>query len=158
MQKPVSSAKSKPQANTQLLDVYIRNNKKQALLIHTPQLTNLENITKVIADRFRVPSQDQILFHNGLQLTVDGINNEIEVQDKEVLHLVDKRNVQKDIVINIRRLALAKVEQFQISSSQIIEDFIVRNILDEEPEKIFMVYTGRQLRRDRSFMEEFVEN
>ena len=53
---------------SKLIDLYIRNNQKQALLIHTHHQTNLENITNTITTRFHVPPEDQILFHNGHQL------------------------------------------------------------------------------------------
>lgn len=48
-----------------------------------------------------------------------------------MIHLVDRKNIGKEITVNVRRLNLPKAEQFRIPSAQIIEDFIVRNIRDE---------------------------
>jgi hypothetical protein len=78
------------------------------------------------------------------------------VEDKAIIHLVDRRNITESIVINVRRLSVPKVEQFRIPSSQIIEDFIVRNIQQEDANRMFFVYTGRELNPRRSFAEEFV--
>ena len=61
-------ANRKAHKAAKLLDVYIRNNKKQALLVHTPTITNLQQISSLISNRFRVPLEEQILFHNGQQI------------------------------------------------------------------------------------------
>jgi len=39
---------SRHKQNTELLDVYIRNNKKQALLVHINRNTQLEHISRAI--------------------------------------------------------------------------------------------------------------
>lgn len=73
------SQKQKPKSGTagKLLDVFIRNNKKQALLVHTPSNANLEQISRVISTRFRVPAEDQVLFHNGTQIGLSHHNQEV---------------------------------------------------------------------------------
>lgn len=64
--QPLDKAKHKKTAR--LLDLYIRNNNKQALLVHTPRIANLDHITHAISTRFRVPPEHQALFHNGRQI------------------------------------------------------------------------------------------
>ena len=67
--KPQRQTAPPPHHNAQkLLDIYIRNNKKQALLVHSPPRANLAHITNVIAARLRVPPEDQALFYNGQPL------------------------------------------------------------------------------------------
>lgn len=56
---------SKSMKAAKLLDIYIRNNKKQALLVHTPSLANIEQISRAIRSRLGVPIEDQVLFYNG---------------------------------------------------------------------------------------------
>lgn len=55
----------------------------------------------------------------------------MEVEDRAILHLVDRRNVTEELVINVRRLNVPRSRQFRVPASQIIEDFIVREIQQE---------------------------
>jgi hypothetical protein len=59
---------SRHKQNTELLDIYIRNNKKQALLVHINRNTQLEHISRAIQARFHIPIEHQLLFHNGKAL------------------------------------------------------------------------------------------
>lgn len=154
----MARASKKSADAAKLLDLYIRNNNKQALLVHTQQSANLTHISTLITNRFHVPSSDQLLFYNGQQVRPTPERNSLDVEDKAIIHLVDRRNLTDNIVINVRRLNIPRVEQFRVPSSQIIEDFIVRNIQQEEANRLFLVYTGRELNPRRSFAEEFVEN
>lgn len=65
------------------------------------------------------------------------------VADRAVIHLVDRRNLTENLVINVRRLRAAAVEQFRVPASQLVEDFIVRHIHQMEADRPFLVYTGR---------------
>ena len=76
------------------ISIFVRNNKKQALLLHTPSHTYLNNITRVIAKRLRVPHQEQVLFLNGRQLSPSS-HSELELTDGDVIHLVDRRNIRQ---------------------------------------------------------------
>lgn len=58
----------KHKQHSQLLDLYIRNNKKQALLVHVNRNTQLEHLTRAIQARFQIPADNQVLFHNGRAL------------------------------------------------------------------------------------------
>jgi hypothetical protein len=160
-QSPSPHASPSPRSShpnpSKLLDVYIRNNKMQALMIHTTPDTHIEHLARLIHARFHVPPDQQILFNNGTPINQSPHNPQVTLQDRTIIHLVDRRNIQPEITINVRRLNLPTVQQFRIPSAQIIEDFIVRNIREEEPDKMFFVYTGRQLNKSRSFAEEFVE-
>ena len=131
--KPKSARPPSNSTTNKLLDVYIRNNKKQALLVHTTPNSHIQQIARVVNARFRVPPEHQVLFHNGQPINLDEQNPEVTLQDKAIIHLIDRRNIRPEIIINIRRLNLPNLQQFRIPSSQIIEDFIVRNIRDEEP-------------------------
>lgn len=86
-----------------LLDVYIRNNKKQALLVHIRQNTHIDNISRAISARFRIPPENQILFHNGQTLSKSNAN---KLEDKAIIHVVDTRRITPEITINVRRLNL----------------------------------------------------
>lgn len=64
----------------------------------------------------------------------------------------------EELVINVRRLNVPRSRQFRVPASQIIEDFIVREIQQEENNRYFFVYTGRELNARSTFGQEFVEN
>jgi len=115
--KNYTKPKIKQSANgspADLLDVYIRNNKKQALLVHIRPNTQIDNITRAISTRFRIPPESQILFHNGRTLTNKSAN---KLADKAIIHVVDARRITPEITINVRRLNVPSSEQFTISSS-----------------------------------------
>ena len=63
-----STKQSKSAKAAKLLDIYIRNNKKQALLVHAPPRANIEHISRAIRSRLGVPTEDQVLFHNGQRI------------------------------------------------------------------------------------------
>jgi hypothetical protein len=119
-------AKAKQPSSSALLDVYIRNSKKQALLVHIRSTTHLEHITRAISARFRIPPENQVLFHRGQLLA----GNPNALEDQAIIHVVDTRRVTPQITINVRRLTLPSSQQFTVSSNEIIEDFIVRHIRD----------------------------
>lgn len=104
-----------------------------------------------------MPQDQQVLYYNGEQLAASE-EGTVEVEDKAILHLVDKRNVTEELVINVRRLNVPRPRQFRVSASQIIEDFIVREIQQEENNRFFFVYTGRELNARSTFGQELVEN
>ena len=54
--------------DSKLLDIYIRNNKKQAILVHTPRRANGETLSRLITQRMGIPRSSQVLYHNGLRV------------------------------------------------------------------------------------------
>ena len=95
-------------------------------------------------------TKNQVIFSAGQQLAN-------ALQHQAIIHVGDTRGVTPQITITVRRLTLPTAQQFTVSSSELIEDFIVRLIREEEAEKLFLVQAGRQLNRSRSFAEELVE-
>ena len=100
--------------NAGLLDVYIRNNKKQALLVHINRNTQLAHLSRAVQARFQIPIDHQLLFHNGRALKN---KNTHKLEDKSIVHVIDDRNITPSITINVRRLNIPSPEQFTISSS-----------------------------------------
>ena len=104
--------KGSPQRNNteKLLNLYIRNNKKKALLVHSRPEANLRHISNVIASLLRVPPEAQTLFYNGQRVEPDSERTHLQVEDQGVIHLIDRRRVTKEITINIRRLHLPETQ------------------------------------------------
>jgi hypothetical protein len=125
--------------------------------VHSPPNANLAHISALVATRFRVPPAEQLLFYNGQQVR-GGVGGELRVADRAVIHLVDRRNLTENVVINVRRLRTAAAQQFRVPASQVIEDFLVRHMRQVEADRPFLVYTGRELDPRRTFSQEFVEN
>ncbi len=98
----INKLENKKVKASQSISLYIRNNRKQALLVHINDQTKLNHIRKAVAYRFNIPVSNQIFYYKQYQIRNEEIFKSIKFKQQGIVHVINYGNIKEHLTIKIK--------------------------------------------------------
>lgn len=140
--------------------MYLRNSQKYAKVINLPKEISGEDLYSQVSEIFHLLIDQVRLYFEGNLIKR---SSELHLEDKSIIHIVNMLGVRRDsITINVKKLkGRINPVKLEVSSHMKIRSFIdekLFKVYGEKSDKIFLVYIGKQLNLEGTFIEEDVED
>lgn len=135
----------------------MRNAKKEARVVPLQSPAKSTDLTIIASTRFNIPEERVVLFYNGFR--VDNYSMPITLTDRGIVHVLDRRNLNKN-TLNIHFKPISwNVPTFKLSISpdMTIKEIMATQLAPQfkiEENRFFIVYAGKTLNINNTLREE----